>query len=82
MLQIDIKAAVSKYIEGYSEGRGSSGEGGRLTKAEADFVPDGIVLRILSNVIFFAGRSTTTPPQGMDRAATAVVVVYVCVCVR
>lgn len=61
---IDIRLFLSEWIDGYADA------GERLTDDEISFVPDGIVLRILSNVVFFAGRATTTPPQ--DRIETLV----------
>jgi homoserine kinase type II len=54
---IDIRASIAAFLAGYRAG------GGRLTREEAAFVPDGMVLRILSNVVFFAGRATADPPQ-------------------
>lgn len=39
------------YVDGYAEA------GGRLTEAEADLTPDLIVVRVLNNVIYFAGRA-------------------------
>ncbi len=54
---IDIPASIAAFLRGY----GASGAA--LTAEEARFVPDGMVLRILSNVVFFAGRATATPPQ-------------------
>ena len=38
-------------VDGYREG------GGRLSPTELELVPDGIILRILSNVVYFAGRA-------------------------
>ncbi len=54
---IDIRASIAAFLAGYGAGSG------RLTAEEAAFVPDGMVLRILSNVVFFAGRATAEPPQ-------------------
>lgn len=59
---VDIHRLVSLWISGYREA------GGRLTKEEVAFAPDGVVLRILSNVTFFAGRAMSDPPQ--DNIAT------------
>ena len=42
---------IQAYISGYGEG------GGRLTAAEIRLVPQLIILRVLSNVIYFAGRA-------------------------
>jgi len=55
---IDIKALMMAFIQGYAKA------GGRFTVREIQFVPDGIVVRILSNVIFFFGRACVAqPPQ-------------------
>ena len=67
---IDIRASVAAFLAGYGAG------GGRLTAAEARFVPDGMVLRILSNVVFFAGRATAQPPQDNIRTLVSKVVPY------
>ena len=45
------EAHVSAWVEGYGEA------GGRLTKVERDLVPDLIILRILSNVVYVVGRA-------------------------
>jgi hypothetical protein len=45
------EAHIQAYIHGYAEG------GGRLTAAEIRLVPQLIILRVLSNVIYFAGRA-------------------------
>ena len=42
---------VEEYIAGYGRG------GGRLTRSECELIPDLIILRVLSNVIYFAGRA-------------------------
>lgn len=39
------------YVAGYAEG------GGRLTAAESQYAPDLIIVRVLNNVIYFAGRA-------------------------
>lgn len=46
----DIEPVFEEWVAGYAEG------GGRLTAAEVDFVPDAIIVRVLNNVIYFAGR--------------------------
>lgn len=45
-----IEEAFDAWVAGYGEG------GGRLTKAEIQLLPDLIILRILNNVVYFAGR--------------------------
>ena len=42
---------IAEYIAGYGEG------GGRLRKRERELVPDLVILRVLSNVVYFAGRA-------------------------
>jgi homoserine kinase type II len=51
MSGIDIEAAVCAWVEGYASA------GGRLTADEIRLMPDFIILRILSNVVYFAGRA-------------------------
>lgn len=53
---IDIELMVQRYLEGYARA-------GSLTAAECDFLPDGMALRVLSNVVFFVGRAVSDPPQ-------------------
>ncbi len=43
--------AFVEWVQGYREG------GGRLTAQEVDLIPDLIILRVLSNVVYFAGRA-------------------------
>ena len=45
------EAHVEAYAAGYAEG------GGRLTAREIELVPDLVGLRVLSNVVYFAGRA-------------------------
>jgi len=45
------EAHVEAYAAGYAEA------GGRLTAREIELVPDLVVLRVLSNVVYFAGRA-------------------------
>jgi Ser/Thr protein kinase RdoA (MazF antagonist) len=45
------EAVVEEWLGGYAEG------GGELTADEARLVPDFIILRILSNVVYFVGRA-------------------------
>jgi homoserine kinase type II len=51
-----VKELVKSYINGYASVS-------TLNENEISFVPDGMVLRILSNVIFFCGRAA----MGQDR---------------
>lgn len=53
---VDVRALVAAYLHGYATHA-------RLTDAEQRFVSDGMVLRILSNVVFFCGRAAL----GQDR---------------
>jgi len=43
--------AFAAYVDGYKQ------VGGKLTPEEAQFVPELIILRVLNNVIYFAGRA-------------------------
>lgn len=61
---------ISNYIEGFKKG------GGSLTISEIRFLCDGMVLRILSNVVFFAGRATASPPQDNIGTLVSKVVPY------
>jgi homoserine kinase type II len=47
----DADTFIAAWAQGYKEG------GGRLTATEAELVPDLLVLRILSNVVYFVGRA-------------------------
>ena len=49
----DPQPPIQAYIDGYQQG------GGRLTRVEADNVADLIILRVLSNVIYFVGRAVS-----------------------
>eukprot|EP00386_Alphamonas_edax_P010460 GDKI01033764.1.p1 GENE.GDKI01033764.1~~GDKI01033764.1.p1 ORF type:complete len:103 (-),score=43.11 GDKI01033764.1:178-486(-) len=42
---------IAAYVQGYKEG------GGQLNKEERALVPELIILRILSNVVYFLGRA-------------------------
>lgn len=67
---IDVRAMVAAYLEGYASA------GGVFTEAECEFLPDGMVLRIVSNVVFFVGRATSTPPQDNIATLTSKVASY------
>lgn len=47
------EAHLEAWVEGYAEA------GGRLSKAERELVPDLVILRILSNVVYFVGVSNS-----------------------
>ena len=47
----EAEALLAEWVQGYADA------GGRLCPAERALVPDLIVVRILSNVIYFAGRA-------------------------
>ena len=49
--QPGVEPAFEDWVRGYAEG------GGRLTADEAALVPDLIVVRVLSNVVYFVGRA-------------------------
>jgi hypothetical protein len=63
--------AFAAWVDGYALG------GGTLTQAEADLIPELIIVRVLNNVIYFAGRTlagedelealTTRMPMYRDR---------------
>ena len=46
----NIEPVFAEWVSGYSFA------GGRLEAAEIELLPDLIILRILSNVVYFAGR--------------------------
>ena len=61
---------IEAWLRGYAEG------GGRLTSAEARCLPDLLVLRHLIGIVYFVGRTLSTPPEDTPVAAVSRFPVY------